>query len=303
MKMKLDATAAEAKKKLYFYLILVAGLGVLFYYPILMAGALEPIYVIGLMWCPAVAALVTRLVLQRNLRGMGWGWGETRYQLGSYLLPVAAGTIVYGSVWLSGLGGFASEQLTSRLSGFLGQESYSLPSALILAATVGFALDFLLALGEEIGWRGLLVPELAKLTSFTRTALVSAAVWAVYHYPALLLAGYHSAAPVWYGFVWFTMSIFAASFVFAWLRLKSGSLWTGVILHASHNLFIQSVFDRLMVDRGVTQYITTEFGAGLAMAYGLMAFYLWRRRLELPHRAPGQPVLGVDADRERLGQG
>jgi len=293
--MNLDTAAAEAKKKVYFYLVLVTGLSGLFYYPILMAGALESIYVIGLMWCPAVAALVTRLVLQRNLRGMGWGWGETRYQLGSYFLPVAAGTIVYGSVWLSGLGGFAPEQLTSRLSGFLGQESYSLPSALFLAATVGFAPAFLFALGEEIGWRGLLVPELAKLTSFTRTAVVSAAVWAVYHYPALLLAGYHSAAPVWYGFVWFTVSIFAVSFVFAWLRLKSGSLWTGVILHASHNLFIQSVFDRLTVDRGVTQYITTEFGAGLAIVYCLTAFYLWRCRTELPHGARGRPAPAVES--------
>jgi len=36
--------------------------------------------------------------------------------------------------------------------------------------------------------------------------------------------------------------IVSISFVFAWMRLKSGSLWTGVLLHASHNLFIQAFF-------------------------------------------------------------
>lgn len=294
-KMNLEETAVDAKRKVYVYLILVTALSVLFYYPIVRAGALEPMSALGLMWCPGVAALVTRLAFQRNLRGMGWGWGESRYHLASYLLPVAAGTIVYGSVWLSGLGGFAPEQLTSRLSGFLGRESYSLPSALIVAASVGFVPDFLFGLGEEIGWRGLLVPELAKFTSFTRTTLVTAAVWSVYHYPALLLAGYHSAAPVGYGIVWFTVTVFAASFAFAWLRLKSGSLWTGAILHASHNLFIQSIFDRMTVDRGATQYVTTEFGAGLAIVYALLAIYFWRRRTELPNPALDRIELGIDA--------
>jgi hypothetical protein len=74
----------------------------------------------------------------------------------------------------------------------------------------------------------------------------------------------------------------AASFVFAWLRLKSGSLWTAVILHASHNLFIQEIFDPLTKDRGITKYLTTEFGVGLALAYTLAAWYFWRRRGELP---------------------
>ena len=34
----------------------------------------------------------------------------------------------------------------------------------------------------------------------------------------------------------------AISFVFAWMRLKSGSLWTGALLHASHNLYVQTIF-------------------------------------------------------------
>ena len=66
------------------------------------------------------------------------------------------------------------------------------------------------------------------------------------------------------------------------MRLKSGSLWTAVILHASHNLFIQQVFDRLTVDRGRTQYFTTEFGLGMALFYLAVAYVCWRRRGELP---------------------
>jgi hypothetical protein len=52
-------------------------------------------------------------------------------------------------------------------------------------------------------------------------------------------------------------------------------------LHASHNLFIQNVFDRLTVSGPMTQYVTTDFGAGLALLYGFAAVWCWRHRGQL----------------------
>lgn len=46
------------------------------------------------------------------------------------------------------------------------------------------------------------------------------------------------------------------------------------------NVFIQQVFDPLTEDRGLTRYVTTEFGVGLALAYTIVALYFWRRRDE-----------------------
>lgn len=57
----------------------------------------------------------------------------------------------------------------------------------------------------------------------------------------------------------FTRMVIAASFVFAWLRFRSGSVWTVVLFHASHNLLIQQIFDPPTEDRGITEYVTTEF--------------------------------------------
>jgi hypothetical protein len=65
------------------------------------------------------------------------------------------------------------------------------------------------------------------------------------------------------------------------MRLKSGSLWTGVLLHASHNLFIQGFFDPLTTDTGRTKYIIGEFGAGLALVSIAFAIYFWTRRKEV----------------------
>ena len=194
-----------------------------------------------------------------------------QYWKAANIIPVFAGLGVYGLAWSSGMGGFSTERI-----------SEGLPASPLLAigliATVGFLQSAVTAVGEEIGWRGLLVPELAKVTSYTKVALISAAIWSVYHYPVLLFADYNSAAPKWYAFLMFTVSIVGVSFVATWLRLRSGSVWTGVILHASHNLFIQGVFDGVTVDRGYTQYFTTEFGAGLAVVYVAGAWWCWRRR-------------------------
>jgi len=56
-------------------------------------------------------------------------------------------------------------------------------------------------------------------------------------------------------------------------RLKSGSIWLGVVLHAAHNTFIQQFFDPLTVDKSKTRHIAGEFGAGLAAISILLAFY------------------------------
>jgi len=54
---------------------------------------------------------------------------------------------------------------------------------ILVQATLGVLISCLTALGEEIGWRGFLVPQLASVTSFTKTALISGLIWAVWHYP------------------------------------------------------------------------------------------------------------------------
>jgi len=282
-----------ARRRIILFLVLTYALSSIFYVLIISSGKMKALPTLGLMWCPGVAALITRLTTQRNLRGTGWGWGKTRLQVLSYLLPAGMGLVVYGLVWATGLGGFDPQGLIRRAYGI-----GSLPVILAIFATAGLLQGMVFALGEEIGWRGLLVPELAKTTSFTNTALLSGATWSVYHYPLILFANYNTGAPKWFALIAFTWMAIAASFVFAWLRLQSGSLWTAVILHASHNLFIQEIFDPLTQDRAMTKYLTTEFGVGLALVYTLAAWYFWRRRAELPQTEEavarlGPPVTGL----------
>ena len=79
----------------------------------------------------------------------------------------------------------------------------------------------------------------------------------------------------------FTLLLPVISFVWVWMRLKSGSIWPGVVLHAAHNTFIQQFFDPLTIDNSKTRYVAGEFGAGLVVVSVLMAIYFWRRRQEV----------------------
>jgi CAAX protease family protein len=259
------------------FLLLTYALSTIFYVRIASTGKLKMLPVLALMWCPGVAAILVRLVSERSLRGTGWLPGPPRWLFAGYLMPPALGVVIYGLVWLTGAGGFNAAGLAVPKDAGI---QVPLPLMLVILTTLGLVSGMVFALGEEIGWRGFLVPELARVATFTRTALIAGAAWAAYHYPLILFANYNSGTPKWFALIVFTWMVVASSFVYAWLRLKSGSVWTGVILHASHNLFIQEIFDPLTADRGLTKYITTEFGVGLAVGYTVLAMYFWRRRGE-----------------------
>ena len=88
----------------------------------------------------------------------------------------------------------------------------------LMIATMGALTGIVSATGEEIGWRGLLVPELAKIASFRTTALVSGVIWASFHFPLLIGANYRGeGTPVLYSLACFTLMIVALSVILAWV--------------------------------------------------------------------------------------
>lgn len=52
-----------------------------------------------------------------------------------------------------------------------------------------------------------------------------------------------------------------------------------MLLHASHNLFLENIFDPLTMDTEHTRLITGESGIRLAVVGIVVAFLCWRRRL------------------------
>jgi uncharacterized protein len=277
----------SSRRQVGMYLLLVLAFSSLFYFLMLKAHTLSAgagLFVFGIMWCPALAGMVTLKINHRNLSDLGWKWPQTTYAVQSWGIPLLYAAIAYVIVWAAGFGAFPNHDFMNRLVPLIGLNLSPQLSTLIYvltAGTFGVIKSMASALGEEIGWRGFLVPELFKTTCFTATALISGVAWSCWHYPLLIWGDYNSGTPTWYGLTCFTVMIVAISFIFAFLRLKSGSLWTGALLHASHNLYIQNIFTPLTRNTGKTAWYIDEFGAIVPIVALAFALYFWTRRNEL----------------------
>lgn len=278
---------ASSRRQVLTYLFFVFLFSSLFYFLIIRAKQLSAgggIYVSGIMWCPALAAFATLTLNGRSLSDLGWKWPAKKFALMSWYVPLLYATIAYLIVWLGGLGGFPNHEFVAAITTRMGPRlSPAVATALyvLLVGSFGLVGSLARALGEEIGWRGFLVPELYKTLGFTGTAFISGIVWSLWHFPVLIFADYNAGTATWYALLCFTVMVIAISFVFAWLRLKSGSLWTAAMLHASHNLYVQAIFTPLTRNVGKTAWFIDEFGAVLPLVAVCFAIYFWSRRGEL----------------------
>ena len=238
------------------------------------------LYVTGIMWSPGLAALLTKRIFQEPIGELPWKWGGARFAWLAYFIPLAYTVPVYLVTWLTPLGGFLEADFVKRTADQFGWPNFppglTLTLFVLITATVGLVGKTSRALGEEIGWRGFLVPELNKVVGFGGVGLISGIMWAVYHFPAMLFGDYNKGAPAWFTLTCFTLMVIADSFILAWLTLRSNSLWPAAIFHGSHNLFIQSIFTPMTRDTGPTKYIIDEFGIGLVVTISIAAVLAWR---------------------------
>lgn len=232
----------------------------------------------ALMWSPALAAIIVSLLRRRSLKEIGWKIGRMKWLVGGWVIPVGVSFAAYGLIWIAGLGTVPNPTFLQRARFTLGMPSQSndlvIVAAFVYISILGLLPGMVAALGEEIGWRGFLVPELAKWMSFRKAALLSGAIWAVWHMPALLSGSYGATGtPRWYQIGCFSAMVLLSAVVLAWLRMKSASIWPVTIMHATHNGVIQAFFDRITKDNGPTHYFSGEFGVALVLFYAALAFY------------------------------
>lgn len=275
-------------KQILTFLLLVFAFSSLPYYFMIHTGHIGAGngFVVSLvMWCPAFAAFATCRLFRIDLATLGWNWRPARYVAWAYVIPVLYALPVYIVTWVVISGSFAFSAFAAPWGPAFGFPHSPRAAALFLAvpcyATLGVISSMSRALGEEIGWRGFLLPRLVQRAGFTGGCLLSGCIWAAWHYPGLLFADYNAGTKQAFALSCFTLMVIADSFILGWLRLKSGSLWTGAVLHASHNLFIQAIFDRMTAPVGRALYVTTEFGFGLVLTVGAFALYFWTRRSEV----------------------
>lgn len=276
----------ESKKETWTTILIFLGLVIAitspFHYAIV---NLYPsrIYVGAIMWCPAIAAIITLKIRGRNISSLHWKWGNWNFIRWSYVIPALYGIITYILIWIFGFGGLANEEAITEWGKELGlfgignlNPTAITIIAIILLATVEVIRASATTLGEEIGWRGFFIYELRKVLSFTGVSIFSGFIWAAWHWPLLV---YYS-NNVLLEFITFFTVIISMSFIMAYYTFKSKSLWPAVIFHAVSNVYIQKIMPPLTSKVEGSEHWLGENGIMFAIVTCIFGIYFWRKAIK-----------------------
>jgi membrane protease YdiL (CAAX protease family) len=126
----------------------------------------------------------------------------------------------------------------------------------------------IVGLGEELGWRGWLLPALTARYGLARATALTALIWYFWHLP-ILLGGMADAA-------WFALAIGGLSILFALLlRWARGSVLASACAHGSVNapvVFLSATLPH------ADHRLAWSYLCGMLMISGLIALLCTRRR-------------------------
>lgn len=175
------------------------------------------------------ALLMTWLTLGRNevvklfkrflLWRVGWKWWMVALLL-SPLLQLAS---VFLTSWLTHLPADFSHPMIRGVVPL---------NAPLLALVVPWIVFEILTNGEEIGWRGYVLPRLQAKYNALVASLIVGVIWSIWHLPKFFGTGLSGER----SFVWFTVAHLALAVLYTWLYNNTrGSLLLVTLFHAAGN--------------------------------------------------------------------
>jgi len=194
------------------------------------------------MWMPGLSAILVTLFVKREkfstlrLNRLG----PKRFYLWAWLLfPVLA---VLTGVFTLLLGAGTLDLEFTLFRDLLAQTPGGdvLPAGLLVALQVGAALtiaplfNIIFALGEELGWRGFLLPELLPLGQWKAVILVGV-IWGLWHAPAVWQGLNYPTVSPWLAIPMMVVLTVLLGIILGWLYLETRSPWAPALGHGAVN--------------------------------------------------------------------
>ena len=237
------------------------------------------------MWAPGIAAIVATKKADGSLAALNIKTlGPKRYYLWAWLLFPILSVLTGVVTVLFRVAEFDPTLSLIRQSLAALPEDVPLDAAAIVALQAGVAIfiapliNILFAFGEELGWRGFLLPKLMPLGKW-KAIIISNVIWGLWHAPAIVQGHNYPGYPVLGVFMMVVLTVLVG-IILSWLYLKTNSPWAPALAHGSMNavaslslLFLVPGFD-------------VAIGGTLASVMGwipLAGFVLW---LVLSQRLP-----------------
>ena len=202
--------------------------------------------------------MIVAFFLKADFKGMGWKprlRGNIKWLILSLLLPSVCAILgwilffivfpdlfamdgsylikVYVSVGMN-----AEEAMSKMNESGMDMKTLFLLSVVMCIVEVPF-INMLTGIGEEVGWRGFLYPELMKNMSRVKAWLLGGIIWAAFHFPAMIFGGYeygknYIGAPV-LGLVTFSIACIALGIMHEIIYDKTKCIWYPALFHGAIN--------------------------------------------------------------------
>ena len=245
------------------------------------------------MFCPLVSVLLVQKFWLHQPTGISWRprlKGNGRYLLAAWFGPAMLtllGAVLYFAVfpsrldfsgsWLVAAYGGEMDAQTLRSQLGVSTLSYLLQNGLF-AVLLAPAINMFPALGEEVGWRGYMMPRLKERFGLLNGRLLGGVVWGIWHWPLMLLVGYeygtnYLGAPL-LGLVVWCVVCFALNTLLDILYEKTESIWVPAIAHGAFNAI--AALPQVLVTPADAYYnVLGPMPIGLIAALPMLAAAVW----------------------------
>ncbi len=240
-----------------------------------------------LMWIPGFVSILFRLLFREGFADVGWRIGKVRFWAWAYIGPLALASL---SVFLALLFGkvtvaphLSDQTMLEAVFFKLSWPVRDAPAGSLLfqrflaVALISIGPGFFCAFGEELGWRGYLLPRLIQ-AGWPSPLLLSGVVWGIWHLPLFVFTGYAHGAVVLSIIMFIFLTALFGVFI-GWLRVASGSVFVAAMAHTSFNAFVQSFFGESFVGDGAW-FLIGDYGVLTLVSYcALVAWLYWSKRV------------------------
>jgi membrane protease YdiL (CAAX protease family) len=271
-------TVSAARRGLAVYLVAVTALSAPLQLGIIRTNALADVgtailWLAGLMLVPTLASVIARLVQHEGFADLGFRRGHDvgRALAFAVVLPFLVGAVAYGAAWATGAVGLRLPPPAGWVATFV---------AMLL-------INVVVSTGEELGWRGYLLPHLVA-AGVRGPVLVSSLIWGGWHVPLVVWGGLFPDSPsrvVAAAMLMVTTT--AIGYVLGRLRLDTGNVWPAALLHIVWNTVIQTGFDPAVTGEDKALWIGETGVFTLVTLIAVALGYRHRRPATPP--APGTP--------------
>jgi membrane protease YdiL (CAAX protease family) len=227
--------------------------------------------VVLMMFSPGLGTVaVTKLVTHQNWKDQGLSKSKPLFYILGWAYPLLFVSLGLGFVYLLRTTTIDFSNVQRRLLESPQLNNPALLTVLLLTAPL---INFIPALGEEYGWRGLLQPLLVMRYGPSVGLTITGVIWGLWHAPIVLQGYDYPSYPNLIGVGLFCLWTVLLSFFLGWLRIKSSSCLTTALAHGAINaytglgLIIAPVKNELLgVPFGIPAFLALGIIAAIALA-------------------------------------